>query len=158
MFENCSCIADNLASQLLERGSPHGYGINDTDTLSSLLLTNGTAVDGRCDQGCNKLGPFLFITAVIIFFILTLYVPYIITTVRWVNINNILGIILQPGNLTENFKSWWQSSFATTNLKLKSTNINFLTHITVIIIRQSHTELPNLDPPTPVIAIATRAL
>jgi hypothetical protein len=66
---------------LLERGSPY-YGVNDTAALSSLLLTNGTAVDGRCDQGCNKLGPFVVVTAVMIFLILTLYVPYIITTVR----------------------------------------------------------------------------
>ena len=80
VFENCSCIADSLASQSLQRGSP--YGFNDTDALSSLLLSNGTAVDGRCDQECNKLGPFLVLIGVIIFLILILYVPYIITTVR----------------------------------------------------------------------------
>ena len=83
MFENCSCIADNLASQLLERGSPY-YGVNDTDALSSLLLTNGTAVDGRCDQGCNKLGLFLVLIAIALFLIFILQVPYVIITVRQV--------------------------------------------------------------------------
>ena len=58
-------------------------GFNDTDALSSLsLLPNSTATDGRCDQGCNKLGVFLALTAVVLFLIFTLYVPYIVITIR----------------------------------------------------------------------------
>ena len=56
--------------------------INDTDIVSSILLTNATATDGRCDQGCNMLGLFLALIAVAIFFIFMLQVPYVIITVR----------------------------------------------------------------------------
>ena len=80
VFENCSCIADNLASQLIQQETYNG--INDTGTPTSILLSNSTATDGRCDLGCNKLGLFLAFIAVALFLMFILQVPYVIITVR----------------------------------------------------------------------------
>lgn len=47
-------------------------------------LVNGTAVDGRCYQGCNKLGIYLGVVFFALLFIFILQVPNVIITVRYV--------------------------------------------------------------------------
>ena len=70
-FENCGCIADRMQQ-------------NDTISDLNLYDVNGGAVDGRCDQGCNKLGLFLGIMFVALLLIFILQVPNVIITVRCV--------------------------------------------------------------------------
>ena len=67
--------------------------INDSDILSSVLLTNGTATDGRCDQGCKMLGVFLAVIAVALFLIFMLQVPYVIITVRLVTFHIVFCVL-----------------------------------------------------------------
>jgi len=79
VFQNCSCIAGNLATQTL---NTTGFESSDIYQLTTDLLSNATAVEGRCDQGCNLLGVFLAVIAVALFLIFMLQVPTVIITVR----------------------------------------------------------------------------
>ena len=47
-------------------------------------ITNGSAVDGKCDQGCNKMGLFLGVLFVGLLLVFVLQVPNIVITVRQV--------------------------------------------------------------------------
>ena len=50
----------------------------------------GSALDGRCDDGCGggKLGLFLVIMAVELFLIFVLHIPDVIITIRYVCLCN----------------------------------------------------------------------
>lgn len=70
-FDNCTCVGDRM-----EQSSNY--------TLSAFITntSNATAVDGQCDQGCNKLGIFLGIMFIALLLIFILQVPNIVITVR----------------------------------------------------------------------------
>ena len=72
MFENCSCVATRLLDMPTYVNS----------TYSEVLGTNSTVTDGLCDQGCNQLGLFLFLTALSLFLVFMLYTPNVIITIR----------------------------------------------------------------------------
>ncbi len=57
---------------------------SDLAQLTSDLLPNGTVTEGRCDQGCQLIGPFLLVIGIALFLIFMLQVPYVIITVRYV--------------------------------------------------------------------------
>ena len=79
VFENCSCVAESLALQLVNASNPLN---SDLSQLTFDLSSNSTATEGMCDQGCNLLGLFLVFIALALFLIFMLQVPYIIITVR----------------------------------------------------------------------------
>lgn len=65
-FQNCSCIAGQLE-------------LRDVTSLD-----NSSAVEGQCDQGCNKLGLYLGVIFFALLLIFILQVPNIIITVRYI--------------------------------------------------------------------------
>ena len=68
VFENCECIS-NISD-------------NNDSILDELIAMNGTANEGRCNQGCNNLGIFLASIFVSLFLIFILQVPNVLITVR----------------------------------------------------------------------------
>ncbi len=68
-FEDCECISKM-------------YGGNDSLILDESISMNGTAIEGRCNQGCNYLGIFLAVIFVALFLIFILQVPNVLITVR----------------------------------------------------------------------------
>lgn len=100
MFENCTCVSSNLASQLFNT-TPQ-YMNTDLTQLTFDLSINGTAKEGRCDQGCNLIGPFLVVIGIALFLIFMLQVPYVIITVRY----RATVILILPCEATRNVCSY----------------------------------------------------
>ena len=69
IFENCSCVAANLALSL-------------NLSTSEEILMNDTATEGVCDNGCRNFGLFLGLVLVMTFMLFILEVPNIVITIR----------------------------------------------------------------------------
>lgn len=88
VFENCSCVAENLylVSQL--------QGSNTSDPSIAPLeyvYGNSTAADGMCSVNCHNLGPFLFFCGMLIFLLFVLKIPNVLVTIRYVSSNCIFS-------------------------------------------------------------------
>ena len=64
-FDNCACIFDRI-----------------TNITSKFAMSNGTAVNGICEQSCNKLGIFLVVVFLVLILLFMLQVPNVVITVR----------------------------------------------------------------------------
>ena len=73
MFENCTCVAENLSKDKRQHAVLVGEYIQ---------FGNSTANNGKCKTGCQNLGPFLFCVGVLVFFIFILKIPTILVTIR----------------------------------------------------------------------------
>ena len=73
MFENCSCIANNLYDDMLSTGMASGY---------RNLLSNSTAARGLCEASCSFLPGFLAVVGIFIFLIFLIRVPFALVTIR----------------------------------------------------------------------------
>lgn len=73
MFENCSCIANNLYSDMLSTGMASDY---------SNLLINSTAARGLCGDSCSYLPVFVVVVTIFVFLIFLIRVPFVLVTIR----------------------------------------------------------------------------
>ena len=80
VFENCSCVAENLYHSSIEDkiemvGGQHAMLIRD-------YIGNSTVSNGKCKTNCHNLGMFLFCVGLLVFFIFILKIPTILVTIR----------------------------------------------------------------------------
>ena len=76
VFENCSCVAEKFYH--------HPNAAVSEDSYWSLVLTNGTASDGKCKQDCNTMPVFLVFVAIFLFLVFIIKIPTYIITLRYV--------------------------------------------------------------------------
>ena len=80
VFENCSCVAENIYHSSNESLATHQQ---TTLVQEYNVMGSSTAINGKCKTNCRNLGFFLLVVGMIVFLVFLLKIPTILVTIRY---------------------------------------------------------------------------